>query len=222
MDGTDQALQTGFFGLGLWFKCALAGTTTGAAVAIAQVFPGRWHPAWARRLIHWFVCPLFAGLAVGVVIALRGVPPLSEARLLWLVLCLAVTGTTALASACAVAFLSRNHDPDVVSKSKRAARRSSMQYLTRAAEWENRLRALFRPPPTAAAVEKEFSKRAAKSTSPTLAASVPGQRVTLPPARGPQNEVMVRVPTFPGRPSQNVAAKQARGDHGADKSTGQH
>ena len=103
MDGSEQAVQAGFFGLSLWLKCGLAGTAVGAAVAMAQVFPGRWHPAWAQRLLYWFSCPLFAGLATGVVIALRGVPPLASARTFWLILCLVIGGVTSTAAAAAVA-----------------------------------------------------------------------------------------------------------------------
>lgn len=203
MDGTEQAVQTGIFGIALWLKCALAGSAVGAAVAAAQVFPGRWHPAWAQRLVYWFSCPLFAGLAIGVVVALRGVPPLSGARTLWLILCLVIGGFTSLLAAAAIAFLSKNYDPEVASKSKRVSKRAARKVTSRTEEWEDRLRSLFRPPPTAKPVETELSATAKQSNSSTVARPIPGQRAKLPPERYPLSEAKVKVPNYAGKPSRN-------------------
>lgn len=199
MDGSEQAVQAGFFGLSLWLKCGLAGTAVGAAVAVAQVFPGRWHPAWAQRLLYWFSCPLFAGLATGVVIALRGVPPLASARTFWLILCLVIGGVTSTAAAAAVAFLSRNYDPDVVSKSKRVARRSSRRAISPVDRWEDNLRALFRPPPTADD-SQQTSQSQGRLTTTRDPMSTAGQKAKLPPERYPLSEVSVRVPQYAGKP----------------------
>lgn len=200
MEGTEQVVQTGFFGLALWLKCALAGTAVGAAVAAAQVFPGRWHPAWAQRLVYWFSCPLFAGLATGVIVALRGVPPLSDARAFWLILYLVIGGFTALAGAGAVAFLSKNYDPDVVNKSKRVSRRSSRRVVTPIERWEERLRILFRPPPTAQSAVEQSGEHAGKPNHGRATSTAPGQRAKLPPERYPLSEVSVRVPRYAGKP----------------------
>lgn len=200
MEGTEQALQTGVFGLGLWLKCALAGAAIGGVVAAVQIFPGRWHPAWARRLVYWFSCPLFSGMAIGVVVALFGVPPLSNARGGWLLLCLVVGGFTALITAGAIAFLSRNYDPDVVSKAKRATRRSSRHTVSRTEEWEDRLRALFRPPATAVDATKQESQDVARPAGSHGATTIPGQKAKLPPERYPISEVSVKVPRYAGKP----------------------
>ena len=200
MDGTEQAVQTGVFGIALWLKCALAGTAVGATVAAAQVFPGRWHPAWARRLAYWFSCPLFAGLATGVIIALRGVPPLSDARAFWLVLCLVIGAFTALVGAAAVAFLSRNYDPDVIDKSKRATRRSSRRDVSSLEQWEDKMRVLFRPPPTAESASAQADENAGGPSRARGASTIPGQKAKLPPERYPAGEVKVRVPHYAGKP----------------------
>jgi len=200
MEGTEQAVQTGFFGIALWLKCALAGTAVGAAVAAAQIFPGRWHPAWARRLIYWFSCPLFAGLATGVVVALRGVPPLSGARPLWLLLCLVIGCFTSLAAAGAVAFLSRNYDPDAAGKSKRISKRAGRSVISRAEEWEDRLRALFRPPSATQPGNKEVEARESPKSGSKSAKAIPGQRAELPPARHPPGAIRVKAPLYAGKP----------------------
>lgn len=200
MEGTEQVVQTGFFGLALWLKCALAGTAVGAAVAAAQVFPGRWHPAWAQRLAYWFSCPLFAGLATGVIIALRGVPPLSDARAFWLILCLLIGAFTALVGAGAVAFLSKNYDPDVINKSKRAARRSSRRVISPIEHWEDKMRSLFRPVPTTESASAQPEENANGPFRAREASSIPGQKAKLPPERYPQSEVNVRVPRYAGKP----------------------
>jgi len=200
MDGTEQAVQTGVFGIALWLKCALAGTVVGATVAGAQVFSGRWHPAWARRLAYWFSCPIFAGLATGVIIALRGVPPLSNARAFWLVLCLVIGAFTALVGAAAVAFLSRNYDPDVIDKSKRATRRSSRRGVSSLEQWEDKMRSLFRPPPTAESASAQAEENADGPSRVREVSTIPGQKAKLPPERYPVGEVKVRVPHFPGKP----------------------
>ena len=199
MEGTEQAVQTGLFGLTLWLKCGLAGSLVGAAVAATQVFPGRWHPAWAQRLLYWFSCPLFAGLATGVVIALRGVPPLASARTFWLILCLVIGGVTSTAAAAAVAFLSKNYDPDVVTKSKRVSRRSSRRVVSPIDKWEDNLRRLFRPPPTTESSARTFQD-SSKLTPIPQPASTTGEKVKLPPERYPLSEVSVRVPRYAGKP----------------------
>lgn len=214
MDAVEQAVQTGVFGLALWLKCALAGAVVGSAVAVAQVFPGHWHPAWARRLVHWFSCPLFAGLAIGVVVALRGVPPLSDARLFWLVLCLVVSGFTALAGSVIVAYLSRNYDPDVTSKSKRASRRSHTDPISRANELENRLRALFRPPPTAEKVVEQRQNESHRGGITRHSATTAGQRAVLPPERQPMEKLSARIPVFPGKPGSKESRDSQEGSQG--------
>ena len=211
MDGTEQAVQTGFFGLALWLKCGLAGTVVGAAVAAAQVFPGRWHPAWAQRLLYWFSCPLFAGLATGVVIALRGVPPLASARTFWLILCLVIGGVASTAAAAAVAFLSKNYDPDVVSKSKRVSRRSPRRVVSPIDQWEDHLRRLFRPPPTAESSARTRQESGKLSPIPETS-STPSRKVKLPPERYPLSEVSVRVPRYAGKPLRTPRPDQ--GDQG--------
>jgi len=197
-------VQTGVFGIALWLKCALAGTVVGATVAGAQVFSGRWHPAWARRLAYWFSCPIFAGLATGVIIALRGVPPLSDARAFWLVLCLVIGAFTALVGAATVAFLSRNYDPDVIDKSKRATRRSSRETVSNAEKWEEKLRLLFRPPPTAESASAQSDENAGGPSRVREVSTIPGQKAKLPPERYPVGEVKVRVPHFPGKPPRTL------------------
>lgn len=200
MDGTEQAVQTGFFGFTLWLKCALAGTAVGATVAAAQIFPGRWHPAGARHLTYWFSCPLFAGVATGVVVALRGVPPLSEARMFWLLLCLVIGCFTSVAAAGAVAFLTKNYDPDATSKTKRVSKRAGRSVLSRAEEWEDRLRALFRPLPAIQGAEKDGTSRGAARPESKPAQSIPGRRAELPPERYPPGAIRVKAPLPAGKP----------------------
>lgn len=214
MDGMEQAVQTGVFGFALWLRCALAGAVVGSAVAVAQVFPGQWHPAWARRLVHWFSCPLFAGVAIGVVVALRGVPPLSDARMFWLILCLTVSGFTALAGAGIVAYLSRNYDPDVASKSRRASRRNQTDPISRAYEFEDRVRALFRPPPTAEKVMEQRQSASQRSGTSHRPATTAGQRAVLPPERQPMEKLSARVPVFPGRPDKKESGDSREGSQG--------
>ncbi len=69
MEIAGQAGHTALFGIGLWLQCALAGAAIGAAVGAIQIYPGRWHPAWATKLVYWFSVPFFAGLATGVLLA---------------------------------------------------------------------------------------------------------------------------------------------------------
>lgn len=204
-------MQTGVFGLALWLKCALAGVALGAAIAATQIFPGRWHPAWAQRLVYWFSCPLFAGVAAGVLMALRGVPPSSEARLFWLILCMVITGFTAVLAAGAVAYLSRNYDPKAASKAKRVSRRSLSRATSRAEAWEDKLRALFRAAPATAPQTPPTPNT--RGDSPATA-DRPGQKAQLPPERHPPNEVTVRLPHYAGKPKREFRSDRDEGNQG--------
>lgn len=199
MDVAGQAGSTAIFGLGLWLKCALAGAGVGAAVAAAQVFSGRWHPAWATRLIYWFSCPFFAGLASGVVLALKSVPPLAPARGFWLILCLVIGAFTATVASAAVAYLSRNYDPNAASKSKRVSRRARVQRQDAADNWEDRLRSIFRPEPTADDVQ---AKPSGDDKAKSGQAVIPGMRGKLPPERFPAKSELAKPPHYAGHPRQ--------------------
>lgn len=202
METADQAVQAGLFGLTLWLKCALVGAAVGAAVAAAQIFPGRWHPAWAQKLIYWFSCPLLAGITCGVLMALQSVPPQSEARAFWLVLCLVIGGFTALITAGALAYLTRNYDPNAVSKAKRASRRPSSTRSPQRGNWDERLRGLFRPNN---ALEGGQSRPLQQSQVPGTGSSkgpatIPGQKAKLPPERFPVGSGLVKPPHYAGNP----------------------
>jgi hypothetical protein len=199
MDVAGQAGSTALFGLGLWLKCALAGAGVGAVVAAAQVFSGRWHPAWATRLIYWFSCPFFAGLATGVVLALRSVPPLAPARGLWLILCLVIGAFTATVAAAAVAYFSRNYDPNAASKSKRVSRRARGQRHDAPDTWEDRLRSIFRPEPTA---DEAQPKAPGDEKLKSGQAMIPGMRGKLPPERFPGKSELAKPPHYAGHPRQ--------------------
>jgi len=198
MDVAGQAGQTALFGLALWLTCALAGVGVGAAVAAAQIFLGRWHPAWAAKLVYWFSCPFFAGLATGVLLALKNVPPLAEARTFWLLLCLVIVGFTAVVAAGVVAYLSRNYHPNAVTKAKRVSRRSTDGNSSRASEWEDRLRSLFRPAPTPEANQEA----AAMSSAKRVPSTIPGQKGKLPPARFPTDSALAQPSHYAGHPRQ--------------------
>jgi hypothetical protein len=200
MDVAGQAGSTAIFGLGLWLKCALAGAGIGALVAAAQVFSGRWHPAWATRLIYWFSCPFFAGLAAGVVLALKSVPALAPARGFWLILCLVIGAFTATVAAAVVAYFSRNYDrPNAANKSMRVSRRAKGQRHDAPENWEDRLRSIFRPEMTADEVQPNASvDRKARSGK----AVTPGLRGKLPPERFPAKSELAKPPHYAGHPRQ--------------------
>lgn len=185
------------FGLGLWLACAALGTAIGAAVAAAQIFPGRWHPAWAANLLYWFSCPFFAGLAGGVILALRSIPPSAQGRAFWLLLCLVIGGVTAIVAAASVAYVSRNYDPNAVSKSKRISQRSRTGQPPRARDWEDRLRKVFRPRPSADNEDKQPKGTTAGNASRS---STPGQRAKLPPARFSSDSPLAKPPHYAGHP----------------------
>lgn len=197
MDVAGQAGSTALFGIGLWLKCALAGAGVGAVVAAAQVFSGRWHPAWAAKLIYWFSCPFVAGLATGVVLALKSVPPLAPARGFWLILCLVIGAFTATVASAAVAYFSRNYDPNAVSKSKRVSRRARVHRQDTADTWEDRLRSIFRPAPTANDAQPKTPGDAKAKGGQTV---VPGIRGSLPPERFPAKSDLAKPPHYAGHP----------------------
>jgi len=199
MDVAGQAGSTAIFGLSLWLKCALAGAGIGAVVAAAQVFSGRWHPAWAARLIYWFSCPFFAGLATGVVLALKSVPPLAPARGFWLILCLVIGAFTATVAAAAVAYFSRNYDPNAASKSKRVSRRAKGQRQDAPDNWEDRLRSIFRPEPPA---DELPTKAHGDEKAGSGKAVIPGLRGKLPPERFPAQSELAKPPHYAGHPRQ--------------------
>lgn len=184
------------FGLTLWLKCALAGAGIGAAVAAVQIFPGKWHPAWAAKLLAWFSCPLFAGVACGVLLALLNVPARSGAKPLWLALCLVIGGFTALFGAGAVAYFSRNYDPKAASKAKRVSRRSLLQKASRFADWEDRLRKIFRAAPVDASAAEGNGKKG-EHRKPGV---IPGQKAKLPPERFPVATAAPKPPHYAGNP----------------------
>jgi hypothetical protein len=198
MDVAGHAGHTVLFGLGLWLACAALGTGIGAAVAAAQIFPGRWHPAWAANLFYWFSCPFFAGLASGVILALTSVPPLAGGRAFWLLLCLIIGSFTAVVAAGAVAYLSRNYDPNAAGKSKRISERSRTGKPRRAGDWEDRLRKLFRPGPTAES--EQNPAKGAKAANGGMS-SVAGQKAEIPPARFPSDSPLSKKPPhYAGHP----------------------
>jgi hypothetical protein len=200
----DSAGNTALFGLGLWLTCALAGTAVGAAVAAAQIFSGRWHPAWAAKLVYWFSCPFFAGITTGVLLALKSVPPLAPARTFWLLLCLVIGAITATLAAGAVAYLSKNYDPNAACKAKRISRRARIQGLVTTNHWEDRLRAVFRPEPTA---ETDSSAAVAKGQNVNSQPTVPGQRAKLPPERFAVKSELAKPPHYAGHPRQVVSGR---------------
>jgi hypothetical protein len=195
----DAPANTALFGMGLWLTCALAGVAVGATVAAAQIFPGRWHPAWAAKLLYWFSCPFFAGLTVGVLLALKNVPPLAPARTFWLVLCLVIGAVTAILAAGTVAYFSRNYDPNAVSKSKRVSRRARAQGQIVTDNWEDRMRAVFRPEP---ATETNTPAAASKTQNNSFPSTMPGQRAKLPPARLHAKSELTKPPHYAGHPRQ--------------------
>ncbi|MFZ9932298.1 MAG: hypothetical protein ACO3YO_08160 [Chthoniobacterales bacterium] len=199
MEIAGQAGHTALFGIGLWLQCALAGAAIGAAVGAIQIYPGRWHPAWATKLVYWFSVPFFAGLATGVLLALKSVPPLAPARTLWLVLCLIIAAATATLAAAVLAYLSRNYDPDAGSKAKRVTRRARGHRRATAHpdDWEDRLRTFFRPAPTNQ--ESPVSAGSGAQTKKSRSV-VPGQRATLPPERFPAKSELAKPPHYAGHP----------------------
>lgn len=199
MDVAGQAGSTAIFGLGLGLKCALAGAGIGAVVASAQVFSGRWHPAWAARLIYWFSCPFFAGLATGVVLALKSVPPLAPARGFWLILCLVIGAVTATVAAAAVAYFSRNYDPNATNKSKRVSRRAKGQRHDAPENWEDRLRSIFRPE---MATDQVQPKAHGDEKTGRGKAVIPGVRGKLPPERFAAKSELAKPPHYAGHPRQ--------------------
>jgi len=199
MDVAGLAGSTSLFGLGLWLKCALAGVVIGTLVAAAQVFSGRWHPAWATRLIYWFSCPFFAGLATGVVLALKSVPPLAPARGFWLILCLVIGAFTATIAAATIAYFSRNYDPNATNKAKRVSRRATGRRHGAPENWEDRLRSIFSPVTTTdeAQPKAHGGKRAGSGKGVT-----PGLRGKLPPERFPSKSELAKPPHYAGHPRQ--------------------
>lgn len=188
--------QTALSGPEIWLIGAGLGALAGAAVAAAQIFPGRWHPAGAANLFYWFSCPFFAGLASGVLLALKRIHPIAEARTLGFILCVVICGITAVLGAAAVDYWSRNYDPNAVSKSKRASRRSKSKKLTRSAEWIEKLRYFFRPGQNA-----ENNLPVGRSiTPPDGASTTPGQKAKLPPPRFPVDSPLAKPPHYAGHP----------------------
>lgn len=201
MEVAQQAGNTALFGIGLWLFCALAGLLVGAAVAAIQIFPGRWHPAWAMHLSYWFSCPLFAGLACGVVLALKNVPPLSNARTFWLLLCMIIAGFTALIAAAAVAYLTKGYELKAAAKARQMARRNSRRATSRVEDWEDRLRSFFKPLPAGPNTEQPPPDDEARSRgSSRRSFVVPGQKAQLPPERYPSEDNSRKAPTYAGNP----------------------
>lgn len=201
MEVAQQAGNTALFGLGLWLVCALVGVLVGAAVAAVQIFPGRWHPAWAVHLAYWFSCPLLAGLASGVVLALKNVPALSEARTFWLLLCMIITGFTALLAAAAFAYLTRDHESKAADKAKQMSRQRPSRGASRTEEWEDRVRSFFKPRTTPLQAQEsppDHGTRSRRSKQRKLI--VPGQRAELPPERYPAEATPVKPPPYAGHP----------------------
>lgn len=206
MELAGQAGQTALFGLALWLKCALTGAVIGAVVAAVQIFPGKWHPAWAAKLLAWFSCPLFAGVACGVLLALLNVPARSGAKPLWLALCLVIGGFTAVVGAGTAAYFSRNYDPKAASKAKRVSRRSSLHQTSRLADWEDRLRKVFR----AAPMDGSTAEGTRKATEHRRPKAIPGQKAKLPPERFPAAPAISKPPHYAGHPRE----KENRDDQG--------
>lgn len=192
----EQAGQAALFGFALCLKCALIGAGIGAAMAAVQIFPGRWHPAWAHNLLYWFSSPLFAGLAGGVLLALKVIPAMAKGRLLWLLLCLLIASFTAILAAGALAYLTRNHDPGATSKTRRMTRRHTGARRSHAAEWQNRVRSLFRPSQAIQRTEETNTIFAVKDA----AAPIRGQKATLPPPRFPSGPQVPKPPHYAGHP----------------------
>lgn len=211
MEVAGQTGQAALFGLALWLKCALAGAGVGAAIAAIQIFPGRWHPAWAVKLAAWFSCPLFAGVACGVLLALLNVPARSGAKPLWLTLCLVIGGFTAVLGAGAVAYVSRSYDPKAASKAKRVSRRSSLQQASRFADWEDRLRRIFRVAPVDPATADRNGKEGShRRRRPSV---TPGQKAKLPPERFPAGPAITKPPHYAGNPREKeIRDNQAKFD----------
>jgi hypothetical protein len=98
----------------------------------------------------------------------------------------------------AVAYLSRNYDPNAVSKAKRVSRRSRGENISRATEWEDRLRSFFRPALTEETNQNEAPAMSAKREQTTIA----GRKAKLPPARFPTDSALARPPHYAGHPRQ--------------------
>lgn len=188
--------QTALSGPEIWLIGAGLGALAGAAVAAAQIFPGRWHPAWAANLLDWFSCPFFAGLAAGVVLALKHIPPLAEARTLGFIVCLVTCGITAVLGASAVAYWSRNYHPGAATKFKRASQRSKSEKPAKSAERIEKLRYFFRPGENA----ENIATVGRSTSSPDGASTTQGQKAKLPPPRFPIDSPLARLPHYAGHP----------------------
>lgn len=180
MEFIKYAMQTMLFGLGLWLKCSIVGGMAGGSVAAAQIFIGKWHPAWVPRLFSWFAFPLCTGFTSGVVMALISIPPLSAGRFFWLIFCLVASSIAAAFVAGALASLTRNYNLKIVKTARHNLRRSSRSSGGRMAQWDNRLRTLFRASPNADAMAPTHRKR-------RLHPPIAQQKIKLPPERFPSS-----------------------------------
>lgn len=193
MEFVKYAMHIIFFGLVLWLKCSIVGGIAGGSVAAVQIFAGKWHPAWVPRLFSWFVSPLCTGLTAGVVMALINIPPLSSGRFFWLIFCLAASSVAAVFVAGALASLTRNYNLKIVKTARQSMRRSSRSSGGKFAQWDNRLRALFRASPEADAMATTHRK----TESHTHAAQ---QKIKLPPERFPSSSAPAKATHYAGHP----------------------
>lgn len=193
MENTEHILPIILFALTLWLKCAAVGLVIGAAAGAAQVFFGRWHPAWGARPGTWFSGPFFSGVACGVLLALIVVPPQFAANPLWLVLCLVVTGFNAALAAGVVAFLSRNYNSAAASNAKRLSRRHAKTKTGRIADWEEDVRGIFRGSHTTEATPPQRPHNPSQSSSPRT-------KTKLPPERFPGGAPITKAVNYAGKP----------------------
>jgi xanthosine utilization system XapX-like protein len=137
-DPTTNAL---LLALSLIAKGFAAGAFTGAFVGAVQIRLGKWHPLWADSFFRWLSYPCYAGLTIGVMVALFNVPAGSPAKPAWLLLCVAVAGASALVGSSVVARFLKLRKPGLAGRGVRRSGSSPDAETTGTPTWEDTLRA---------------------------------------------------------------------------------
>lgn len=150
MQPPDPTTDTLFLALSLAAKASAAGAFVGGLIGAVQIRFGKWHPLWADSFFRWLSYPFYAGLTIGVMVALFNVPARPPAKPAWLMLCVAVAGASALLGSAAVARFLKLRRPGLAGKGSRRPGNSPEDESTKMLTWEDKLRAkLFgnKPPP---------------------------------------------------------------------------
>lgn len=140
MQPPDPTTEVLLLALSLVAKGIAAGTLTGAFVGAVQIRFGQWHPLWADSFFRWLSYPCYAGLTIGVMVALFNVPARAPAKPAWLVLCIAVAGASALLGSSVVARFLRLRRPGLASKSSKRPGHSPEEGPNENCNWKEKLR----------------------------------------------------------------------------------